>query len=237
MVDPTAATGGSRAMAGPLVGQGGHRAAGAMNGPRWQAAELTYLHQLAGEHPFPALLKRMKMRALIEGWPVRSRKAIANRLAHSNERCRARVGGCTTTYGAAEILGVTGDRVAAWLRDPAILAILAPRIYTGIRYIDRRGWRRLARERPEVFGGIPADRLFLLLEDREMADGIAAAHPCGRADWRVRCVETGQVWRSCKEAGAALNVHPSTITKALREGRAVPAVGLRFERLQQQGKG
>ena len=224
-------------MARPLVGQGSNRATDAMNGPRWQAAELTYLHQLAGDHPFPALLKRMKMRALIEGWPVRSKKAIADRLAHSNERARPRVGGCTTTYGAAEILGVSGHRVRAWLRDPEILAILAPRIYTGIRYIDRRGWRRLAQQRPEVLGGITADRLFLLLEDRDLADGIAAAHPCGRADWRVRCVETGQVWASCKEAGAALNVHSSTITKALREGRPVPAVGLRFERLQHQGKG
>lgn len=208
-----------------------------MKGPLWSAAELTYLHQLAGEHPFPDLLRRLKIRAGIMGWPVRSRKAVANRLARSNEPVRPRADGCTTTYGAAQILGVSGDCVAAWLRDPAILAILAPRVCTGIRYIDRRGWRQLARERPDVFGGIPADRLFLLLEDREMADGIAAAHPCGRADWRVRCVETGQVWASCRQAGEALNVHPSTITKALREGRPVPAVGLRFERLQQQGKG
>ncbi len=84
MVDAAAAAGGAGVVARPLVGQESHRATGVMNGPRWSAAELTYLHQLAGEHPFPALLKRMKMRALIEGWTVLSKKAIADRMAHSN---------------------------------------------------------------------------------------------------------------------------------------------------------
>ena len=205
---------------------------------RWREEELNYLLQLAQQHPLPALARRMKARALIAGWPPRSKQAIKNCLCRHNERARPRSNSnLATTHSAAEILQVSRNRVAGWLRNPAIWEILAPQVRDRIRYIDRRGWRRLAQQRPEVLGGIPADRLFLLLEDRELADQIAAAYPCSLSDSRVRCVETGQVWASCKEAGAALNVHRSTITKAIRADQPVPVLGLRFERLQLQGKG
>ena len=202
-----------------------------MNGPMWSDAELEYLQRLAGEHPLPALTKRMRMRALTRGWPTRSQKAIVDKLHHLGLPARPRTDNCTTTYGAAELLGLSGDRVSKWLQDAEIREILMPRTYGRAHYIIRDGWRRLARARPYMFAGIPADNLFSLLEDRDLADSIAAAYPCGRTDWRVRCRETGKVWNNCKEAGAALNVHHSTITLAIRRSIPVPILGLTFERL------
>lgn len=202
-----------------------------MRPPYWSPAEAAHIEALAGDHPFPELVKLFQRRARREGWPVRSEKAIALRMLRVGLRGRARDGACTTTYGAAELLGVSGECVVAWLRNAEIHQILAPRAPGRIRYIERAAWRRLARQRPDVFGGIPADRLFLLLEDRELADQVAAAHPIGRADWRVRCVETGKVWSNCKAAGAELCVAHDTISRAMREGRPVAVLGLRFEAL------
>lgn len=197
----------------------------------WSPAEAAHLESLAGDRPFPELIRLFQRRARREGWPARSEKAIALRLYRSGLRGRPRAGGCTTTYGAAELLGLSGVRVAAWLRNPEIERILAPRTVRRIRYIERAAWRRLARERPDVFGGIPSDQLFQLLEDRELSDAVAAAHPIGRADWRIRCIETGKVWSSCKAAGAELCVAHDTISRAMREGRPVAVLGLRFEAL------
>lgn len=165
------------------------------------------------------------------GWPVRTQKAIAIRLRRLGLRARARHGLETTTGGVAEILGCPVDRVSKWLLIRSIRRILEPRRIGTFYYIKRRAWRRLAMERPEVLGGFPADRLFLLLEDRDLADAVAAGHPLPLADRRIRCIETGQVWPSAVAAARDLHVSRTTITLAIRASRSVPSLGLTFETL------
>jgi hypothetical protein len=101
------------------------------------------------------------------------------------------------------------------------------------RYISRTSWRRLARERPQALGGFDADRLFQLLEDRELAEEVASRFPRPRGDWRVRCVETGQVWPSAVAAAQELHVAQTTITLAMRQARPVRVLGMRFEALRE----
>ena len=125
------------------------------------------------------------------------------------------------------------SRVEAWLRRPQVLAILNPRWIGKIRYIERRAWRRLAREMPRILGGFSVDALFALLEDRELAESVASQYrrPCG--DWRVRCVETGRIYPSCGAAAAAHHVTQQCISLAIRQRRPVAALGLTFEALRQ----
>jgi hypothetical protein len=40
--------------------------------PRWSRPELEHLEQLAGDVPFPTLLRSMHYKATAEGWPPRN---------------------------------------------------------------------------------------------------------------------------------------------------------------------
>ena len=202
-----------------------------MIGIRWTAAEIDYLERLVGDVPFPVLVRRMKIAATANGWPDRSDKAISQRLRRTGQASGARHGDWTTTGGVGEILGCPGTRVEAWLRRKCVRDLLAVRQVGKRRYIERRWWRRLARLMPRVLGGFSADVLFLLLEDRELADAVAAAHPRPIGDWRVRCVETGQIWSSCGSAAAEFHMSQAALSMAIRRGRPVPTLGLTFEAL------
>ena len=203
--------------------------------PRWTQPEIDHLEQLAGDVPFPTLLRSMHYKATAEGWPPRTDKAIVTRMRRSRQYCRARVGEWTTTYGAGELLGCPGTRVDAWLRRKAVAAILDPQWTGGTRYINRRSWRRLARVMPRVLGGFSSDALFALLEDRDLADAIAVAHPRPMGDWRVRCIETGQIWASCGAAARELHVSQAAVSLAIRQGRQLTALGMTFEALRGAG--
>ena len=203
--------------------------------PRWTQPELDHLESLAGDVPFPTLLRSMHYKATAEGWPPRTDKAIVMRMRRSKMFARARTGEWTTTYGAGEILGCPGTRVDAWLRRKPIARILDPQTTGSTRYISRRSWRRLAKQMPRVFGGFSADALFLLLEDRDLADAIAEQHPRPMGDWRVRRAETGQIFSSCGAAARELHVTQACISLAIRQRRTVAALGMTFEALRGMG--
>ena len=82
-----------------------------------------------------------------------------------------------------------------------------------------------------MLGGFGADALFLLLEDRDLADQVAARHRVGRAVWRVRCVETGWEWPNCAAAARYYHVTAGAISCAIRRGRPLTCAGVRFEAL------
>ena len=198
---------------------------------RWNPDEIAHLDQMAGELPFAILVKSMRGKAKQQGWPIRSAKSITERMNRTHQARRARVGEWTSCYGAAEILGCAGSRIEAWLRRPRIVEVLDIRVVGTVRYITRASWRRLARVLPRVLGGFSADSLFLLLEDRPLADSVAKQYPRPIGDWRIRCVETGQIWPSCNVAAGELHVSQAAISKGIREARPVRVLGMTFEAL------
>jgi hypothetical protein len=201
--------------------------------PRWTKPESDYLESLAGDLPLRELVARYQTQAVKSGWPERSRRAVQQRLVRMGYEARCRTGDWVTTGGAAEILGCPGCRVEAWLRRERTAAILQPKWRGAYRYISRRSWRRLAKERPQVLGGFDVDRLYQLLENRELAEAVAARYPRPRGDWRVRCVETGKVWPSAVVAAKELHVSQAAITLAMRQQRPVRVLGMRFEALRE----
>jgi len=198
---------------------------------RWTPEEIDHLETLTGDVPFAVLVKSMRCAARQHGWPVRGAKAIAERMTRTNQPRRARIGEWTSCYGAAEILGCPGSRVEAWVRRQQVREVLEPRVVGTVRYISRASWRRLARVMPRVLGGFSADALFLLLEDRQLADSVAAQYPQSIGDWRIRCIETDQIWPSCIAAARELNVSQAAISKAIRDARPVWCLGMTFEAL------
>lgn len=201
--------------------------------PRWTPAEADYLESLAGEFPVMEVGRRYRRHAGLEGWPKRSDKAVEAKLIRMGLPVCVRDGEWLTTGGVADILGCPCARVEAWLRSKRNTEILRPQWRGAFRYVSRRNWRRLARRRPQALGGFSADRLFGLLEDRELAQQVASRYPRPRGDWRVRCVETGQVWPSAVVAARELHVSQAAITLAMREGRPVRVLGMTFEALRE----
>lgn len=204
-----------------------------MKGPGWTIAESEYLERYAGQEPFADLVWRFHAAARQHGWPVRSKTAIIQRLHRMGLHAGCRHGDWLTYYAVGELLGCSGDRVAAWARRPKVRELLEPRWRGKAWYVRRENWRRLARRMPRILGGYSADALFLLLEDRDLAEQVATTWPMPLGDWRVRCVETGRVYSSCGEAARELHVDDSTINLAIRKGRPVTSLGMTFERMRQ----
>ena len=201
--------------------------------PEWGEAETEYLERLAEDVPFPDLVQRMQNQAVRNGWPVRGRRGILTRLQRMGYRGRARSGLWTTSGGVAEILGCPTDRVSKWLRNEQIREILQPKRIGRFSYVERRAWRRLAQERPSLLSGYSVDALFLLLEDRELAESVASGCHTGPKDYRIRCIEDGRLWPSATAAAQELHVSRTTITLAIKHRRPVAALGLTFEALRQ----
>lgn len=203
------------------------------NTPRWSRAETEQLEEYAGDLPLLEIVARYQRHAKAQGWPERSAKAIQLKLVRLGQPVRVRAGEWLTTGGVADILGCPGTRVEAWLRSRRNAEILEPKWRGAFRYVSRRSWRRLARQRPQALGGFDADRLFLLLEDRDLAEQVANRYPRPRGDWRIRCLETGREWPSAVVAARELHVSQAAITLAMRQGRPVRALGMTFEALRE----
>lgn len=204
-----------------------------MTPPRWTRDETEFLESLAGDYPLRELVKRYQRQARRAGWPMRTDKAIHLKMVRMGWPVRVRAGEWVTTGGAAMALGCPATRVEAWLRSRQNRELLQPVFRGAFQYVSRAGWRRLARKRPAALGGFGADRLFQLLEDRDLADAVATRYPRPRGDWRVRCVETGQVWPSAVKAAAELHVSQAAITLAMRQQRPVRVLGMTFEALRE----
>jgi hypothetical protein len=203
-------------------------------GARWSEEEAAFLDELLGEEPLEMVAAAYKREARRRGWPPRTAAAIQNRAWRTGQRTGCRSGEWLTTGGAAELLGVLPSRMAQWLADSAIAAALQPKRIGGQWFIGRRGFRRMARQLPERFGGFGREQLLALLEDGELVDQLMAEHPVARSDYRVRCVETGEVFPSCTEAGQRHHLTSRTISKAIQRGQPVQSIGLSFVALRHE---
>ncbi len=201
----------------------------------WSPEELAYLAEHDSNMPFAMVADSFHRQALEQGWPSRSESAIRNmrfKLGRTNPmKTTMRIGELTTTGGAALILGCSQKRILKIVTNPLNRSFLQV-IWTGtMRYISREGWRRLARERPKALAGFDPDRLFQLLEDRDLAEEVAARYPLHLGCYPIRCIETGQRWDSARKAAAELFVNSAYICRTIRERRPVAVLGLSFERV------
>ena len=186
-----------------------------MKPPRWSARELEMLEQFATDQPRDRLIGVYNSWAKGQGFAARSRNAILTRLSRSGITAKAEGDWVSSGYICAT-LGVGIDTTQRWTNHRGIPCHRDGR---KARYFRRSELRQVARKQPETFSGIPADRLFLLLEDRELADSIAAAYPWRPATPRVVCaVETGWRYPSVRAAAARVNICRQAIQHAIRTG-------------------
>ena len=182
----------------------------------WTHKECMRLMELAGDMPMDMLSRIWNGEATRHGWPKRSRMAIKERVNRLGMSV-VPVGKWLSLGALSEMTGITQSALNQWVH--AGLLSSQQRVRCGKHYVNRRDLRRLARQEPWKFGGCSADGLFLALEDRALADQIAAEYPFRpRARRGVRCLTLGKEWESSREAAAELHCEAGTIRKAIRGG-------------------
>lgn len=192
-----------------------------MPGYRWSQPEIDYLHDLAGDYSLTWIHTDYNRWAKRHGFPQRTKvalqKAIWAKLNLSTVPC----GEWLSTWDIGKLTDRCQDAIWLWIRHGYIDRQHTR--YDGNGYIiNRRGLRQLARERPDLLKHLSRERLFTLLEDDTVVDHVLSA-PCQarRTTVAVRCVETGETFRSIKSAARANRVQPNTIRMAIiRKGTA-----------------
>lgn len=186
-----------------------------MNGIQWTARELEMLEQLAMDQPPCRLPAAYNKWASNNGFATRTSKAVTWAACRRGMRDKA-TGDWVHTGYICRLLGVSFDTPHRWSDRYGIPCFRDGRRR---RYFRRSELRRVAKESPERFAGISADRLFLLLEDRDLADSVAAAYPRRPMQCRpVRCVETGWWYPSIRAAADRMGVDRCAISLAIRRG-------------------
>lgn len=186
-----------------------------MKPPRWTERELEALEDIAGNYPPDRFSGIYNNWASHNGFSLRTRQALLTKLSRNGISARA-CGDWVSCGYICQVLGVGIDTPQRW---SSRYGIPCHRDGRRARFYRRSDLRAAARERPAIFSGITADRLFLLLEDRELAERIAAAHPRRHKDPRpVRAVETGWHYPSIRAAAARMHITRQAIQHAIRTG-------------------
>ena len=203
-----------------------------MNPPRWSDQEIEVLRQLSGDYPTSLAIQNFKTWATRNNSFPRSKFAIVRKMKELDIFSpNLRTGYFTTTGGAAELLGCSRHVIDGWLRNSTITAILRPVFRGNRKFVSRDSWRRLATKMPEVFAGFKSDNLFMLLEDRVLANAIAAKFTKRITDFRIRCIETGRIWPDAGKAAKELYISKRQLNIATKKRKSVKCLGLSFERL------
>lgn len=187
-----------------------------MTRARWSERELEMLAQMLVDHPYKRVPSVYNSWAVQAGFTLRTRLAIRRKIASLQVADKASGDWVSAAYICA-VLGVSLATPRYWTDRHEIPCYRDGRRR---RYFQRSALRSAARKRPEIFGGISADRLFLLLEDRDLADDIAARFPRRGTDPKpVRAVETGWLYPSMTAAAKRMGVRHSSIYGAINNGR------------------
>jgi hypothetical protein len=193
---------------------------------RWSAEEDEFLMGLAGDLPMPMIRQTWAAEAAKHGWRQRNAHALRTRIYRLG--CASMPTGKWMTLAGLLGLGIHRKTISDWLTQGVI-----PSVLTGgrnLRYFKRADVVKLAKAEPWRFGGCDADQLFCVLENRGLADRIAAEYPFRQGVAKpVRCVDTGRVWPSASAAARSVYCTQQALNDGMREGRRV--VGLLWERV------
>ena len=202
-----------------------------MKANKWSFAEIKQLELIGDQYPLKITIQKYQTWARLRRQPPRTARSIHGKLSKLGICYSKRIasGELLSTRDVADILGFSTDRMV-YVVDKNT-DILCP-VWAGRRrYANRANWRQLAMERPRIFGGCTANKLFVLLEDRDLAEHISKNYRFRLGDYRIQCLETKQIWANACAAARDLFISPSALTLAIRQNKPVPTLGLTFERL------
>lgn len=156
---------------------------------RWTPQETEMLEELMMNLPLDMVHQAYNAWASRNGAALRTYAALMIRSQLNGMQMIRGMGEWITTKHIADLLGVSRATPLYWVKRYNFPHHRSP---SRTIYFRRADLHKIAKNRPGIFGGIHADNLFLLLEDRELADQIAARYSRrGRDPKPVKAIETG----------------------------------------------
>jgi len=135
-----------------------------------------------------------------------------------------------STGAIKKLTGHGYDRINYWLDSKQLKYIKSCKPSKGHRFVSRDSLWEFARKHPHQFGGIAHSELTQLFDSETRASKIVAMKlPRLKQLVEVECIETGQRYKSIKEASLAAFVNKSGISSSIDKGWA--ANGLHYRRV------
>lgn len=203
-----------------------------MNGIEWSREEKAQLEELAGNVLPRRIYDAYSRWAKKNGYPVRTRSAIASAISRRRISRKAEGEWVTTSY-VASVLEVSIDAPQRWIEKGLIESYRNPGQKTRW-YLRRSDIVGFAKRHPELLGGIGAEKLFMLLENQDLADSIAERFPKKRGSGKmVQAVESGRIYESVSAAAREVFATHQGIQSAIRTGGR--CAGYHWKRIEPNG--
>lgn len=195
---------------------------------RWSRVELDKLEDLVGQTTFDQACRLWNSWAAQEGIEQRSKQSIAKKAAEQGIS-RNPWGDWLLVGEVAQLLGKHRSTIRNWVNAGWIRRRGTARASA----VCRVDLRRLARKRPQLFGGVDRGALVQLLESEDLADWVLERYPQRWQDryhgHRVVWLDRGLVFDSYVAASKAAHVNSKAIRQSIIEQR--PVCGMRFARV------
>jgi hypothetical protein len=193
-------------------------------GRPYSSEDKQVLADLAGELPMRLLVAEFNRRRPPRSWDSLRSKAWSMGLSTRSE------GKYISTGAIKKLTGHGYDRIKYWLDSKQLKYIQSCKPSKGHRFVSRDSLWEFARKHPHQFGGIGHSELTQLFDSETRASKIAAMNlPRLKQTVEVECIETGQRYKSIKEASLAAFVNKSGISGSIDKGWA--ANGLHYRRV------
>jgi hypothetical protein len=169
------------------------------------------LASLCGDLPWPKVVTTYNRWAKPGGFRQRTTTALLRRCDHLHLQRRC-VGEWITSGVVCKLLGISYEAVKRWINDDWLPSYRRGQSAAFPHYFCRKDLRRLARERPHLFGGQTESTLIQLLDNETLARQIVAMElPHPRQSIAVVCIEKGRRYASIGQAARAVYVTPSRL--------------------------
>lgn len=200
-----------------------HRTLVSRKGKKWTKGEIEIIEQISVSLPPKMLYMNYCRIAAVAGYPKRTEPALRAKLKKLGIPLMPQID-WYTLYQLAELFGTTRHSVFKMIKK-GLRAKKESNHRNQPYYVSRVELCRFAKERPELFREFKREGLFVVLEDEDLVD-LIMQQPIQRKPnrynpTRVKCVETGNVYASCREAARRMFVDPSAIHGAAKRGHRV----------------
>jgi len=201
----------------------------ALNRAPWSEEEDQFIHDYANNFPLRLFYSMFKSHCTKNNWPTRTFFAFEQRvlrLGYSKKSLHSMI----TPSRLAGLLGISSNCIDDWPRQGLRISYVGK---NRARYFTIDEVKRFAKERPQNFGGIPYQNLFVVFGDEELCSYIRANYPkrntCLKPRRRVLCVTTNKIYNSLTAASKDTFLHKASIYKSCRFNRET--CGLQFQYL------
>lgn len=177
----------------------------------WTPQEEELLQSHTGDMPWPMVVTVYNRVATTKGFPKRTEIALIRRCEDLGIQRRT-VGEYITTGLIADLLGISYTAIQRWIKEGWISSVRYGNTKPHHHYIKRSELRRLARQRPKLFGGQSEATLIQLLDNERLSEEIAAMNlPKPRQAIPVICIEKARRYPSIGTAARSVYVTPQRL--------------------------